>query len=156
GMPDDPPLIAGAFVADSSGALNLAAGILAALFARERTGEGQRVDSSIYGTVIALQATEINFASFTGVEPARTGRGADPLLHGLWGSFKTSDGYICIAGVDDKRWPAFCRIVGIAHLQNDPDYDAAKRHMHGEKIVAVLDEIFPRKSSAQWLKELGE
>ena len=88
GMPGDPPLIAGTFVADSSGALSLAGGVLAALFARERTGEGQRVDSSIYGTVIAIQSTEINYTSFTGVEPERTGRGADPLLHGVWGHSK--------------------------------------------------------------------
>jgi crotonobetainyl-CoA:carnitine CoA-transferase CaiB-like acyl-CoA transferase len=156
GMPDDPPLIAGTFVADNSGALSLAGGILAALFARERTGEGQRVDSSIYGTMIAIQATEINYTSFTGIEPERTGRGADPLLHGLWGAFKTRDGHICIAGVDDKRWPAFCRILGIQHIEKDPEHDAQHRHTHGEKTQAVLDAIFPRKTSAEWLKELND
>ena len=53
GMPNDPPLAAGAAIADQSGALTLAGGILAALYARERTGEGQRVDASISGTMIA-------------------------------------------------------------------------------------------------------
>ena len=156
GMPKDPPLIAGTFVADNSGALSLAGGVLAALFARERTGEGQRIDASIYGTMIAVQATEINYTSFTGVEPERTGRGADPLVHGLWGAFKTADGHICIAGVDDKRWPVFCRILGIQHLEKDPEHDAVHRHYHGEKTQAVLDEIFPRKTSAEWLKELND
>jgi CoA:oxalate CoA-transferase len=156
GRPGDPPLIAGTFVADNSGALALAGGVLAALFARERTGEGQRVDSSIYGTVIAIQSTEINYTSFTGIEPERTGRGADPLLHGLWGAFKTRDGHICVAGVDDKRWPAFCRILGIQHLEKDPDHDALKRHFHGEKTQALLDEIFPRKTTSEWLTELND
>jgi len=156
GMPGDPPLIAGTFVADNSGALALAGGVLAALFARERSGEGQRVDSSIYGTVIAIQSTEINYTSFTGVEPERTGRGADPLLHGLWGAFKTRDGHICLAGVDDKRWPAFCRILGIQHIEKDPDHDALKRHMHGEKTQTLLDEIFPCKTTHEWLKELND
>ena len=69
---------------------------------------------------------------------------------------KTADGHICIAGVDDKRWPSFCRILGIQHLEKDPDHDAAHRHTHGEKTQAVLDAIFPRKTSAQWLNELND
>jgi CoA:oxalate CoA-transferase len=156
GMPEDPPLAAGIFVADHSGALTLAGGILAALFARERTGEGQKVDASIYGTMIAMQGMEINYTSITGVEPERAGRGHQ-FLHGVWGAFPTSDGYICIAGVDEKRWPAFCKIVGIEHLEKDPDYsDNVVRNFHGGKIAAVLDEIFPKKSTQVWLKELTD
>jgi crotonobetainyl-CoA:carnitine CoA-transferase CaiB-like acyl-CoA transferase len=156
GMPSDPPLIAGTLVADNSGALCFAGGILAALVARERTGEGQRVDTSIYGTMIAIQATEINYTSFTGVEPERTGRGANPLLHGAWGAFRTRDGHICLAGVDMKRWHAFCCILGIEDRENDPDFEVAKRHAHGEKLMALLDEIFPRRTSKEWLRDLDE
>ena len=119
GMPADPPLAAGMFVADHSGALSLASGVLAALFARERTGKGQKVDASIYGTMIAMQGMEINYTSITGVEPERAGRGHQ-FLRGVWGAFPTSDGFICIAGVDEKRWPSFCKIVGIEHLEKDP------------------------------------
>ena len=43
----------------------------AALFARERTGQGQRVDASIYGTMIAMQGFELNYSSMTGQEPQR-------------------------------------------------------------------------------------
>ncbi len=156
GMPSDPPLAAGMFVADHSGALSLASGILAALFARERTGKGQKVDASIYGTMIAMQGMEINYTSITGNEPERAGRGHQ-FLHGVWGAFPTSDGHICIAGVDEKRWPSFCKIVGIQHLEKDPDYsDNVIRNFHGDKIQKVLDEIFPRKSSREWLKELTD
>ena len=156
GMPSDPPLAAGILVADHSGGLSLASGILAALFARERTGEGQRVDVSIYGTMIAMQGMEINYTSITGEEPERAGRGHQ-FLHGVWGAFRTRDGHICIAGVDDKRWPAFCKIMGIQNLEKDPDYsDNVVRNFHGEKIQTVLDEIFPKKTSAEWLKELND
>src|SRR5258707_13963566 len=68
GMPSDPPLAAGMFVAGHSGALRLARGVLAALFARERTGKGQKADASIYGTMIELQGMEINYTSISGVE----------------------------------------------------------------------------------------
>jgi len=156
GMPKDPPLAAGIFVADHTGALSLAAGILAALVARERTGQSQKVDVSIYGTMIAMQGMEINYTSITGEEPERAGRGHQ-FLHGVWGAFPTRDGHICIAGVDDKRWPAFCKIMGIEKLQNDTEYgDNVTRNFHGDKIQKVLDEIFPKKTSAEWLKELND
>ncbi len=155
GMPADPPLAAGMFVADHSGALSLASGVLAALFARERTAKGQNVDASIYGTMIAMQGMEINYTSITGVEPERAGRGHQ-FLRGVWGAFSTSDGHICIAGVDDKRWPSFCRIVGIQHLEKDPEYsDNVIRNFHGDQIQRVLDEIFPTKTTEEWLKELA-
>jgi CoA:oxalate CoA-transferase len=156
GMPGDPPLAAGAAIADQAGALTLAGGVLAALYARERTGEGQRVDASIYGTMIAIQGFELNYASMTGEEPERAGRG-HPFLHGVWGAFRTRDGYICIAGVDDQRWPRFCKIMGIEHVQNDPECsDNATRNFHGDLIEATLDGIFPSKSTAEWLKELND
>jgi CoA:oxalate CoA-transferase len=156
GRPSDPPMPAPIFVADHSGALSLAAGILAALVARDRSGEAQRVDASIYGTMIAMQGMEIDYTSITGEEPERAGRGHQ-FLHGVWGAFPTGDGHICIAGVDDKRWPAFCKIAGIEHLQNDPEFgDNVTRNFHGDKIQKVLDEIFPKKTSREWLKELND
>jgi len=155
GTAADPPLPAGILMADHSGGLSLAGGVLAALFARERTGRGQKVDASIYGTMIAMQGMEINYTSITQQEPERAGRGHQ-FLHGVWGAFPTADGHICIAGVDDKRWPTFCRILGIAHLEKDPEYsDNVVRNFHGDKIAAVLDSIFPKKPSAEWLAELN-
>ena len=156
GMPNDPPLAAGIFVADHTGALSLAGGILAALVARERTGKSQKVDVSIYGTMIAMQGMEINYTSITGQEPERAGRGHQ-FLHGVWGAFPTKDGHICIAGVDDKRWPAFCRIMGIEELEKDPEFgDNVTRNFHGEKIQSVLDLIFPKKTSKEWLAALND
>ena len=156
GMPNDPPLAAGIFVADHTGALSLAGGILAGLLARERTGTSQKVDVSIYGTMIAMQGMEINYTSITGQEPERAGRGHQ-FLHGVWGAFPTKDGHICIAGVDDKRWPAFCRIMGIEELEKDPEYgDNVTRNFHGEKIQSVLDLIFPKMTSKEWLAALND
>jgi CoA:oxalate CoA-transferase len=155
GMPSDPPLPAGMLVGDHCGALSLAGGVMAALFAREKSGVGQRVDASIYGTLIAMQSMEINYTSISGQEPERAGRGHQ-FLHGVWGAFPTRDGHLCLAGIDDRRWPAFCRILGIQHLENDFDYGSnVIRNFHGDKIQAVLDEIFVRKTTAEWLAELN-
>jgi crotonobetainyl-CoA:carnitine CoA-transferase CaiB-like acyl-CoA transferase len=155
GMPGDNPLPTGALIADQAGAFTMAAGVLAALFARESTGRGQRVDASIFGTMIAAQSFELNYTALTGEEPERAGRG-HPFLHGVIGSFRTKDSYVCLIGVDDQRWPRFCEIMGIQHLQNDPEYDNVTRHFHGTKITKVLDDIFPGRTTAEWLKLLNE
>ena len=150
GMPTDNPLPAGALIADQAGAFTMAGGVLAALFARERSGQGQRVDASIYGTMIAAQSFELNYTGLTGEEPERAGRG-HPFLHGAIGAFRTRDSYVCLIGVDDARWPRFCEILGIQHLQNDPECDNVTRHFHGTRIAAVLDDIFPTRTTAEWL-----
>lgn len=156
GLPNDPPLAAGMFIGDHAGALSLAGGIMAALFSRERRGVGSKVDASIYGTMIAMQGMEINYTSITGQEPERAGRGHQ-FLHGVWGAFPTKDGWVCLAGVDEKRWPSFCRILGIQHLEKDPEYsDNVRRNFHGDKIQSVLDSIFPNKTTHDWLAELNE
>ncbi|MGH7963228.1 MAG: CoA transferase, partial [Candidatus Binatia bacterium] len=96
-----------------------------------------------------------NYTAFTGEEPQRGNR-AHIFLRGVWGAFRTKDGYLCLAGVDDKRWPAFCRILGIEHLQKEPEYgDNVTRNFHGEKIEAVLDEVFPTKTTREWLEALN-
>lgn len=154
GMPEERPLPCGAAVADCSGALSLMAGILAALYAREQTGKGQKVDACIYGTVIALQPMEINFTAVSGVETRRAGRGHQ-FLQGVWGSFRTKNGWICLAGVDDKRWANFCRVMGIEHVLTDPEYsDNVIRNFRGVKIEKLLDEIFPTKTTDEWMQLL--
>ncbi len=155
GMPDDPPLPAGFLAADHSGGLSLAGGIFLALLARERTGMGQNVDVSIYGTMLAVQGMEINYTSISGREPDRAGC-CHPFLRGVWGAFKTSDGYLCLAGVDDGRWPRFCRIMGISRLEKEPGFDNITRNMHGDRVRAELEQVFPSRTTAQWLKELND
>ncbi|MGH7820444.1 MAG: CaiB/BaiF CoA transferase family protein, partial [Candidatus Binatia bacterium] len=154
GLPSDPPLPCGALVADHSGALTLMAAVLAALYARSRTGRGQRVDASIYGTVLALQPMEIDYTSISGVETERAGRGHQ-FLHGVWGAFRTKDGAITIAGCDDQRWPRFCKVLGVEDLLEDPECDNVTRNFHGAKIERRLDEVFPTKTTEEWMELLA-
>ncbi len=156
GMPEDRPLPCGALVADHSGALTLLSGILAALYAREHTGRGQKVDACIYGTVLALQPMEINFTSISGLETRKAGRGHQ-FLRGVWGAFRTKDGWICLAGVDDQRWPRFCKVMGLEEVLEDPECsDNVTRNFHGEKIERILDEVFPTKTTQQWMELLSK
>ena len=156
GPPDGHPFPAGAIVADSTSGLALAAAILAALLHRERTGEGQKVEVSLYGTVICMQPWEITKRSF---EPQtvmrRAGRNHAFALRGVWGAFKTADGYLCMAGCHDEEWPTLCRVLGIEDHQNDPEIATAElRNQNEEAIWSVLEPAFVRKSTREWLKAL--
>src|SRR5581483_10128119 len=91
------PSPVGAFIADHSASQNLASGVLAALYARERTGRGQRVDVSLLGGQIWAQATEFTHFLLTGQVPGRANRG-HPLVAGVWRVFATADGFLTIAG----------------------------------------------------------
>jgi CoA:oxalate CoA-transferase len=154
GFEGGPPLPAPFAVADTSGGMSLAMGILTALYARERTGEAQKVDVSIYGTMIAMQAWEVNYTSLTGREPGRAGRGHQ-FIQGLWCAFPASDGYIAFAAVDDRRWPAFCRILGIAHLEHDARFSPARQRMNNsEGIREEVEAVLSRRTTAEWLAEL--
>jgi crotonobetainyl-CoA:carnitine CoA-transferase CaiB-like acyl-CoA transferase len=156
GPEDGAPQPAGALIGDHSGALSLALGVLAALYAREKSGRGQTVDASIFGTVLALQAFEFGYTSVSGVETPRAGRGHQ-FLRGAWGAFRTRDGWLCLAGVDDKRWPAFCRILGIEALRADPKLEtSATRNYAGDRLRDALDAAFPARTSAEWLELLAE
>ncbi len=99
---------------------------------------------------------EINFTSVSGgIETRRAGRGHQ-FLQGVWGSFRTKDGWLCLAGVDDKRWPHFCRVMGIEQVLADPECsDNVIRNFRGVKIERVLDEVFPSKTTNEWMDLLN-
>lgn len=151
GMDGQPPQPAGIVMGDYAGAVMSAMGILAALFARESSGKGQKVDTSMYGSLLAFQPWEIIQASLTGRENRRAGRGHQ-FLNGAWGAFRTKDGWLAIAGIEDSRWPGFCEIIGRPDLIDNPDFDKDSRNFAGERIHKLLDEVLPAKTTEQWLE----
>ena len=144
------PTPVGATVADHLASQHLAAGILAALFVRERTGRGQRVDVSLLGGAIWAQASEYTAYFMSGVIPGRANR-SHPLINGLYGILPTADGHIAIVGVPLRAKDAFLKAVEMPTLFDDP------RFPHGlltpENKQALLDELVPvfrRKTTAEW------
>src|SRR2546423_6524287 len=92
------PTPVGITIADHIAALNLVAGILAALLVRTGTGLGQRVDTSLLGAQIWAQASEYTACLLSGAAAGRSNRG-HPLVPGLYAIFPTADGWIAIVGV---------------------------------------------------------
>jgi crotonobetainyl-CoA:carnitine CoA-transferase CaiB-like acyl-CoA transferase len=127
-----------------------------ALFHRERTGVGQKVEVSLLEAVIALQSWEAAEYLNTGVPPRQAGRGHG-LASQLYGVFETQDGYLAVAGAWGKRWAKFCRALALDELIDDPRFATdAERLRHEELILPRVAEIFRQRSRAEWLKILEE
>ncbi|MEX0785126.1 MAG: CoA transferase [Dehalococcoidia bacterium] len=153
GEPDGYPLPAGAAVADYVGAVNLALAVISALFARERTGKGQKIDTSLLGGQVAMQAWEIQYYIAHG-NMGRAGRGHH-YLPTIWRVFKTADSYVVVGGVPENRWPALCEALGKPELEHDERFEGyGNRLAHLDELYAILDEAFLQKTNAEWMKLL--
>jgi formyl-CoA transferase len=155
GEPDGYPLPAGAAVADYVGAANLAMAVLSALFARERTGVGQKIDTSLFGSQIAMQAWEIQYY-ITHKKLGRAGRGHH-YLPTIWRVFKTSDSHVVVGGLPENRWPAFCKLMGHPEIEHDPRFAQWLTRMENiDELYEILDAAFATKCTDEWMELLKD
>lgn len=154
GEDPQPPMPTGAIIGDYSGGHMLVTAVLAALFQRERSGRGQRVDVSLYGTLLAHQNWELFQAGLTGHEPHRAGH-AHPHMAGAWGGFRTADGWLVFSGVGDPVWPLFCEIIGRPDLAADPHWTGVTRNVRGDAFREIIKDAFIGRTSAEWMAEFG-
>jgi crotonobetainyl-CoA:carnitine CoA-transferase CaiB-like acyl-CoA transferase len=140
-------------VADQSGAMNLAFGIMTALFVRERTGVGQKVECSLLGTQLALQAPEILHVLHFGEERPREFRAAPTVGH-----FECSDGeWIMIVGIDQKFWPRVAQALEVEHLTHDERFARGfPRYKNRAVLEPLLEDAFRSNTSDHRLARLRE
>ena len=155
GSPDRPQVLAGAAMADTTGAGQLIVGILTALLARERHGVGQRVGTSSYGAQLWHQAFELTYTSMTGYVP-RSSEGIHPLAPGgSSGVFRTADGG-AVAFLDTlspEVWTEFCERAGKPELARDARWDNAYKRLSTDNPDALrlqVAEIFASRTTAEW------
>ncbi len=156
GHDDQPPAPVGATIADHIASQNLAAGVLAALVSRARTGRGQRIDVSLLGGQIWAQASEYTHFLLTDEVPGRGGYG-HPLLRGLYGLFQTKDGWIGLIGVPPNARDAFFVAVDQPELALDPRYQgllASRADMR--ELFERLNPTFQTKTTDQWAEIFAE
>jgi formyl-CoA transferase/CoA:oxalate CoA-transferase len=152
------PTPVGFTIADHIASQNMTSGVLAALFARERTGRGQRVDVSLLGGQIWAQASELS-GYFVGGVRGRSNRG-HPLLHAVYGIMPTADGHIALVGIPPPLRAAFYAAIDRQDLFDTPRFSAMfldpadKQDLFDELAVT-----FRTKTTAQWcaiLKAAGQ
>ena len=129
---------------------HMVGGLLAALYHRDRTGQGQKVEFSLYHTGVWTVAEDI--------QPALLGR--EPVKHDrtmarnpLWNSYKTADGRWFWAAMlqPDLSWGNFCRAMGHPEWENDPRFNTLEnRFWNRQELIRLIDEIISTKGLAEW------
>ena len=142
GTTETGPLPAGVALADHAGAVFLALGIMFALYGRERTGRGQRVDTSLFGSQIAMQAWEMSHYLLGGGDPPRAGKG-HVLARSIWHVFDAADASFGLTWVSDDRFAGLCDILGRDDLARDRRFRTAISRVGNDKaLYAELVEAF--------------
>ncbi len=130
---------------DHVSAMNLFAAIGMALFHREKTGEGQFVHASLYGSMLDAGSHSVQTALATKQEVPRKDRLAT--INPLCNSYVTKDEkWLMISSKQpDRNWHDFCHSFNLEHLENDPKFkDTASRANNCRELIAILDAMFAR------------
>jgi CoA:oxalate CoA-transferase len=147
------PSAVGATIADHISGQNLLAGILAALYAREHTGRGQLIETSLLGGQLWAQAGEYTRYLLSGEISGPSGR-SHPMIPGIYGVFPTADGWIGIVGTAGPARDVFYRTIGRPDL-----IERFPSLLYFEDVKAelwpILDEAFATKTTAEWCELLG-
>lgn len=149
GKADDPPSPVGMGVADLTASFHIVGAILAALYERNRTGLGQRIDINLLNSILGLATQEVTLYLNTGHVPERSAAGiGHPCVGAPMGIYKTKDGYIVVAMMPIGR---IAELVGVSGYEgNDSrnvieNRDAVKRSLEPgfrQKTTAELIDIF--------------
>lgn len=138
-------------VCDQMGATMMAFAIVCALLGRERLGIAQKVETSLLGSALHLQAVGVNLATIRGRGFARHSR--ERSKNPLTNHYKCKDGeWILLAEPYDHLWPEFCDAMGLEQLRDNPRFATGPaRRENCEELVRILDQGFATKSRAEWL-----
>lgn len=152
-LPGGGPQKVGVAVADLATGMWATQAILAALFNRERTGEGQYIDVALLDVQVAMMANmNLNYLT-SGKPPGRMGNAHPNVIP--YQTFQTSDGWIIVATGNDEQFRRFCKTGGRAELGSDERFLRMRdRINHRAELIPLLQDMVRQKSMDTWIAEL--
>jgi len=151
GEPNSPPTKVGTPVADATAGMLAAFGILTALFHRERTGIGQKVEISLLGSLLFLQSPLVSIYFGTRKNPPRYFSGGGPAAVPSQ-YFKTKDSYVTLSAYSKKFWIGLCKVLGMKELIDDPRFRTnPDRVKNREKLIPIIQKRFLKKRTKEWI-----
>ena len=154
--PDSAPNISRPAYGDSITSQSLLAGVLAALFIRERTGEGQEVEVSLYNSAIFALGTDLTGCLISGEDSVRPTR--QTMSNPIRNIYPTSDNRWIMLGMTTSQpyWPNFCKAIERADLTDDPRYATPEaRAEHASELVDIIENLFRMKTYQEWKEILS-
>jgi formyl-CoA transferase len=149
------PLRCGFPVCDTVGGLNAAFAIMAALYHREHTGEGQFIDIALLDSIMPLMGWVAANLLIGGQQPVLLGN--DNFTAAPSGTFRTKDGYINIAANQQKQWEDLADTLGVPELKTDPRFqERDTRKANRRLLTPLLEEKLLQNSTTYWVEILNE
>jgi CoA:oxalate CoA-transferase len=155
GFPGGEPVRVGIPIADLLTGIIAAYGVLGALYAREKTGKGQQINTSLMESMVGTMGFQaVRYLNGDGVPPPA---GNHHPLNAPYGAFRTKDGYVTIGATGDKRWPLLCHVIGAEHLLDDERFKTnGLRYENRDILAECLSETLENKTSDEWEEILNE
>ena len=151
--PGRPPCKVGPPVTDITAGIVAAMGTLAAYTHRLKTGEGQKVDTSLFEAGITHTYWQSAIALATGVAPGPMGS-AHP-LNAPYQAFQTKDGWMTVGAANQKNWLKLLDVLEHPELDNDPRFaDNHGRQTHLKELEDALTPLFRQHTTEEWLERL--
>lgn len=143
-------------VGDTGNGYLAAIGILQALMAREKTGEGQFVDTSIVNAHFFNCSHIIAKSNGSGFDRSHLSKDALGYTAG-YRLYKTSDGYLCVALSRESHWAALYAVMGLSTLMQDKRFNASEARLsNDEELTHTLVQTFSRRSASDWFALLDK
>jgi crotonobetainyl-CoA:carnitine CoA-transferase CaiB-like acyl-CoA transferase len=149
-----PPALVPMLLADKVCGLVIAYAIIAALFHRERTGQGQRVEIPMLATMQAFALVEHGGSAIP--QPPRGPSGYPRILTPLRAAVATADGWIALQPHRDEQWHALVRAAGLDELAGDPRLSVRSLWREPGFGYATLSSVLATKTTAEWLAFCAE
>lgn len=151
GPAEGEPTRTGIAIADLAAGMFAANAILAALFRRQRSGEGERIDVSLLDSMVALMSYVASNFLVSGELPTRYGNGHPNIVP--YQSFAAEDGHFAFAAGNDRQWQRFCQAVDRPEWAENPRFKTnSDRVQHREEVVRDLAELFANRPVGHWLR----
>jgi crotonobetainyl-CoA:carnitine CoA-transferase CaiB-like acyl-CoA transferase len=155
GAADGPPTKMGVSIADITCGLYAVQGILAALYQREATGQGQKVDIALLDSMVSTLTYQAGIYFATGQTPRRMGNRHPSIVP--YETYLAADGWVTLGAASQAQWETFCAAAGLEDLLSDARFKSVPdRVAHYEPLKERLDAEFRKRSVAQWLELLRE
>ena len=149
------PLKVGVAIIDLVAGLMLGKAIVAALYAREKIGVGQKIDTSLLEAEVA---TLINAGSnylIAGTVPGRWGNAHPTIVP--YQSFQTADSFIVLGAASESIWKRLCPALKRAELTDDPRFaNNADRVANRQELIPILSKIFMTQTTEHWVAALNQ
>ena len=155
GDPNGSPMRVGFSLVDLFTGMMAYGAIMTALHHREKTGEGQWIDTSLLDGQVATMSYHATGFMGTGVEPHRLGSGHPSLVP--YQSFTAADGFFILACGNDGLYQRMCQGIGRPELAEDPKYKTnTDRVEHRAECVALFNSIFEKETVAHWVDVISK